>query len=113
MRPLLVLLLILGCRLSVSLSVGAPPTPPPLITKFWHSQAETATDEKWEPWGLPLSWWGLALSPFVLVQKEARQGREGVWGLAGVSRCPGSQQGEWWEGLGQPSFTSQAGDKAP
>lgn len=110
MGPLLVLLLILGCRLPVSLSVGPPSQ---LITKFWHSQAETATAEKWEPWGLPLSRWGLALSPFVLVQKEARQGREGVWGLTGVCRCPGSQQGEWWEGLGQLSFTSQAGDKAP
>lgn len=96
------LLLILGCHLSVSLSVDTPL----LNAKFWHSQAEMATAEKWEPWGLPLSRWGLALSHFVLIQKEAGPGRGGVWGLAGVCRCPGSQSGEWWEGLRQPSFTS-------
>lgn len=90
------LLLILGYHLSISL----------LNAKFWHSWAEMATAEKWEPWGLPLSRWGLALSHFVLVQKEAERGREGVWGLAGVCRCPGSQSGEWWEALRQPSFTS-------
>ena len=96
------LLLILGCHLSVSLSVDTPL----LKAKFWHSQAEMATAEKWEPWGLPLSRWGLPLSHVVLIQKEAGPGRGGVWGLAGVCRCPGSQSGEWWEGLRQPSFTS-------
>lgn len=96
------LLLILGCHLPVNLPVDTPL----LNAKFWHSQAEMATAEKWEPWGLPLSRWGLALSHFVLIQKEAGPGRGGVWGLAGVCRCPGSQSGEWCEGLRQPSFTS-------
>lgn len=59
-----------------------------------------ATAGKWEPWGLPLTRWGLALSHFVPVQKEAEQGREGVRDLAGVCRRPGSQRGEWWEGQG-------------
>lgn len=53
------------------------------------------------------------MSPFVLVEKEAEQEREGVWGLAGVCRCPGSQCGEWRGGGEWPSFISRAGDKAP
>lgn len=98
----LILLPILGCHPSVCQSLGAPPAQ----YKILAFTAELSTAEKWELWGLPLSRWGLALSCVVLVQKEARLGREGVQGLAGVCCCPGSQHGEWWGGQGQLSFTS-------
>lgn len=61
--------------------------------------------------GPSLARWDLALSRFVLVQKEARQAREGVQGLAGVCRCPGSQHGECWEGRGATSFIVELGTR--
>lgn len=88
----LILLLILGCHpLSVNLSAGTPcPT-----QNFGTHRQSVITAEKWESWGLPLTRWGLALSYFAPVQKEAGRGgwggEEGVRDLAGVCRCPGSQ----------------------
>lgn len=86
----LILLPILSCHPSVCQSLcGSPPAPYKILVFTGRPWSQLRSGSP-----APPTRWALALSPFVLVQKEAGQGWGGVPGLAGVCRCPGSQHGE-------------------